>query len=71
MNDRGLKKQPGCSWIELANKVHIFVARDKSHSESDTINSMLQDIHHMMRMGGTVQRDHMQLTNEELVDLQV
>ncbi|XP_047047035.1 pentatricopeptide repeat-containing protein At2g35030, mitochondrial-like [Lolium rigidum] len=71
MNDRGLKKQPGCSWIELANKVHVFVARDKSHSESDTINSMLQDIHHMMRMGCTVPTDHMQLLDEELVDLQV
>ncbi|CAM0912664.1 unnamed protein product [Alopecurus aequalis] len=71
MNDRGLKKQPGCSWIELANKVHVFVARDKSHSESGLINIMLQDIHHMMRMGGTVPTDHIQLTDEELVDLQV
>uniref|UniRef100_A0ACD5XWR4 Uncharacterized protein n=1 Tax=Avena sativa TaxID=4498 RepID=A0ACD5XWR4_AVESA len=71
MNDRGLKKQPGCSWIELANKVHVFVARDKSHSESDLINSMVQDIHHMMMMAGTVPRDRMQLTDEELVDLQV
>uniref|UniRef100_A0ACD6A169 Uncharacterized protein n=1 Tax=Avena sativa TaxID=4498 RepID=A0ACD6A169_AVESA len=71
MNDRGLKKQPGCSWIELANKVHVFVARDKSHSESDLINSMVQNIHHVMRMAGSVPRDHMQLADEELVDLQV
>uniref|UniRef100_A0ACD5ZNW9 Uncharacterized protein n=1 Tax=Avena sativa TaxID=4498 RepID=A0ACD5ZNW9_AVESA len=69
MNDRGLKKQPGCSWIELANKVHVFVARDKSHSESDLINSMVQDIHHMMTMA---RRDHiMQLRDEELLVPQV
>uniref|UniRef100_A0A453QKR2 Pentacotripeptide-repeat region of PRORP domain-containing protein n=1 Tax=Aegilops tauschii subsp. strangulata TaxID=200361 RepID=A0A453QKR2_AEGTS len=66
MNDRGLKKQPGCSWIELANKVHVFVARDKSHSESELIYSLLQDIHHMMRMAGSDPRDHMQLIDEDL-----
>lgn len=68
MNDRGLKKQPGCSWIEVGNKVHVFVSRDKSHSESDLINGLLQDIHHMMRMAGTVPWDHM-LINEELVTI--
>nr|ABL85030.1 hypothetical protein 57h21.3 [Brachypodium sylvaticum] len=71
MNDRGLKKQPGCSWIEVENKVHVFVSRDKSHSESDLINSLLQDIHDIMRMACTVPRDDMQLIDGELVGLQV
>ncbi|KAF8733350.1 hypothetical protein HU200_014955 [Digitaria exilis] len=66
MNNRGLKKQPGCSWIEVANKVHVFVARDRSHSESKLINSLVQDIHHMMRIAGTVPTDNM-LVDEELV----
>uniref|UniRef100_A0A0E0BIK2 Pentatricopeptide repeat-containing protein n=1 Tax=Oryza glumipatula TaxID=40148 RepID=A0A0E0BIK2_9ORYZ len=68
MNVRGLKKQPGCSWIEVANKVHVFVSRDKSHSESDLINDLLQDIHRIMRMAGTVPRDHM-LIDVELVGI--
>jgi pentatricopeptide repeat protein len=66
MNNRGLKKQPGCSWIEVANKVHVFVSRDKSHSESDLINGLVQDIHHMMRIAGTVPTDNM-LVDEEVV----
>uniref|UniRef100_A0A0D9XRP6 Pentatricopeptide repeat-containing protein n=1 Tax=Leersia perrieri TaxID=77586 RepID=A0A0D9XRP6_9ORYZ len=68
MNDRGLKKQPGCSWIEVANKVHVFVSRDKSHCESDLITDLLQNIHHMMRMAGSVPRDHI-LIDVELVDI--
>lgn len=68
MNNRGLKKQPGCSWIEVANKVHVFVSRDKSHSESDLINGLLQDIHNMMRIAGTVSSDHA-LVDEEVVDI--
>ncbi|CAN6215206.1 unnamed protein product [Urochloa humidicola] len=66
MNNRGLKKQPGCSWIEVANKVHVFVSRDKSHTESDLINSLVQDIHHMMRIAGTVPTDIM-LADDEIV----
>ncbi|CAN6179505.1 unnamed protein product [Urochloa humidicola] len=66
MNNRGLKKQPGCSWIEVANKVHVFVSRDKSHTESDLINSLVQDIHHMMRLAGTVPTDNM-LVDDEIV----
>lgn len=65
MNNRGLKKQPGCSWIEVANKVHVFVSRDKSHSESELINCLVQDIHHMMRVVLTVPTDSM------LVDVEV
>ncbi|GAV84358.1 PPR domain-containing protein/PPR_2 domain-containing protein [Cephalotus follicularis] len=37
MKASGLKKSPGCSWIELGNEVHSFIARDKSHPESDEI----------------------------------
>ncbi|KAG6633106.1 hypothetical protein CIPAW_12G026000 [Carya illinoinensis] len=31
IKELGLKKQPGCSWIEVDNKIHTFIARDHSH----------------------------------------
>ena len=31
MNERGVKKQQGCSWIEVDKKVHSFVVKDRSH----------------------------------------
>ncbi|KAG6519891.1 hypothetical protein ZIOFF_016920 [Zingiber officinale] len=49
MKDKGLKKQPGCSWIEVGNRVHVFMVRDKSHSESKKINALLHDLHNKMR----------------------
>ncbi|XP_073009235.1 uncharacterized protein [Typha latifolia] len=52
MKDKGLKKQPGCSWIEVGNRVNVFVARDKSHSQSELIYSLLQDLHHKMKLTG-------------------
>ncbi|XP_027166982.1 putative pentatricopeptide repeat-containing protein At3g23330 isoform X2 [Coffea eugenioides] len=44
MRRKGMKKKPACSWIEVKNKVHAFVAGDKSHSFYGQINEALQDI---------------------------
>ncbi|KAL5712036.1 hypothetical protein ACHQM5_014245 [Ranunculus cassubicifolius] len=33
MKERGFKKQPGCSWIEVNNSVHVFLAGDSSHPD--------------------------------------
>ncbi|KAK3003352.1 hypothetical protein RJ639_019516 [Escallonia herrerae] len=32
----GLKKNPGCSWLEINGKVHEFRIADRSHPLSDT-----------------------------------
>ena len=49
MKDKGLKKQPGCSWIEVGNTVQIFVVGDKSHSQFEPLGYLLLDLHNKMR----------------------
>lgn len=49
MKEKGLKKQPGCSWIEVGNKIHVFVVGDKSHCQSKIICSLLSDLHELMK----------------------
>nr|KJB14965.1 hypothetical protein B456_002G151700 [Gossypium raimondii] len=44
MNDLKLSKQAGCSWIEIDNKVHCFVASDKDHPESSDIYANLDQL---------------------------
>ncbi|XP_026403925.1 pentatricopeptide repeat-containing protein At2g03880, mitochondrial-like [Papaver somniferum] len=41
MRDQGVKKEPGCSWIEDNKQVHLFVAGDNSHPNIDKIKSEL------------------------------
>ncbi|CAN4093679.1 unnamed protein product [Withania somnifera] len=41
MKEKGLKKDPACSWIEVGDKVHTFVAQDKSTPECDKIYEKL------------------------------
>jgi len=37
MKGNDTKKTPGCIWIEIENKIHTFMARDKSHPKSNDI----------------------------------
>ncbi|EPS64446.1 hypothetical protein M569_10333, partial [Genlisea aurea] len=39
MSEMGVGKEPGCSWIEVKNQVHVFVVGDLLHPAIDTIRS--------------------------------
>ncbi|XP_022743202.1 pentatricopeptide repeat-containing protein At2g35030, mitochondrial [Durio zibethinus] len=54
MKDKGLKKQPGCSWIEVENKVHVFVVGAKSHSHANLTYPLLRELHAKMRKAGSI-----------------
>lgn len=42
MKSRGIKKEPGLSWIEIGNEVHSFVVGDRSHPMSGIIYERLE-----------------------------
>lgn len=42
--DWGLKKIPGCSWIEINGIVHAFVGGDQSHLQLSQINRKLEEL---------------------------
>ncbi|GJN16663.1 hypothetical protein PR202_gb03678 [Eleusine coracana subsp. coracana] len=44
MKERGVRKEPGLSWIELRSGVHSFVAGDKSHPDSNAIYAKLAEM---------------------------
>eukprot|EP01018_Ginkgo_biloba_P030400 Gb_19693 [translate_table: standard] len=54
MKDKGLKKTPGCSWIELNNRLHAFLAGDTSHPQSEEIYAMLESLSGKMEAAGYV-----------------
>ncbi|KAK9267425.1 hypothetical protein L1049_009851 [Liquidambar formosana] len=49
---RGLKKNPGCSWIEVNGKVHIFVAGDSSHPQAKKIKIIIKKLRMKMKEEG-------------------
>lgn len=54
MRDKGMRKKPACSWIEIKNKVHAFVAGDKTHPDYDRINEALGVLSERMEREGYV-----------------
>ncbi|XP_022678792.1 pentatricopeptide repeat-containing protein At2g27610 [Setaria italica] len=52
MDEVGVKKEAGESWIEVKNEVHTFVARDTSHPDSASIYQMLAELVDVMQDAG-------------------
>ena len=52
MKARGVTKEPGCSWIELKNLVHVFVVGDDMHPQIDEIRSELRLLTKLMQDEG-------------------
>lgn len=52
MKSMGLRKNPGCSWIEIKNKVHMLLAGDKSHPHMAQIIEKLNKLSLEMKKSG-------------------
>ncbi|KAM2511799.1 hypothetical protein TB1_035254 [Malus domestica] len=54
MRDGGITKTPGCSWVQLKNRVYSFVTGDRSNERSAEIYKFLIDMGEKMRLAGHV-----------------
>ncbi|KAI3848920.1 hypothetical protein MKW98_014454 [Papaver atlanticum] len=54
MKGRGMTKKPACTWIEVKNKIHAFLAGDKSHPHYYRINKALKVMLEQMERKGYV-----------------
>lgn len=54
MDYNGVVKEAGCSWIEMNSNVHVFVARDRSHQDTNLIYSFMDNLILHMRGFGYV-----------------
>eukprot|EP01018_Ginkgo_biloba_P015982 Gb_28612 [translate_table: standard] len=54
MKNIGMKKEPGCSWIEVRNRVHAFHAKDQSHPKTEEIYALLESLSGKMKEAGYV-----------------
>lgn len=52
MKSMQLRKNPGCSWIEINNKVHMLLAGDKSHPMMTQILLRLERLNIEMKRSG-------------------
>ncbi|MED6114968.1 hypothetical protein PIB30_085564, partial [Stylosanthes scabra] len=66
MRSRGIRKEPGCSWIEVNKQIHAFILGDKAHPQIDEINTKLNQFISRLKDAGYVPD-----TNFVLQDIEV
>ncbi|XP_065846889.1 pentatricopeptide repeat-containing protein At2g13600-like [Euphorbia lathyris] len=49
MKERGVIKEGGCSWIEILGSVHVFMVKDKTHSQTNQIYVFLKMLTNQMK----------------------
>nr|GMC48607.1 putative pentatricopeptide repeat-containing protein At5g09950 [Ipomoea batatas] len=54
MREATARKEKGCSWVSMRDGVHVFVAGDKSHPDTDAIYENLRELHKKMKLVGYV-----------------
>ncbi|KAL3535641.1 hypothetical protein ACH5RR_004102 [Cinchona calisaya] len=54
MSSRGVKKEPGCSWVEVDAQTHVFLSQDTSHPRLSDIYEKLDELHQRLFSVGYV-----------------
>ncbi|KAG6390031.1 hypothetical protein SASPL_151509 [Salvia splendens] len=44
MSSKGVKKEPGCSWVDVDAQVHVFLSQDASHPRLSDIHQKLEEL---------------------------
>ncbi|KAJ4953764.1 hypothetical protein NE237_030596 [Protea cynaroides] len=52
MREKGLRKELGCSWIEICGVVNCFTSRDQKHPQCDAIYAKLEELAMEMKVAG-------------------
>ncbi|KAJ7950650.1 Pentatricopeptide repeat-containing protein [Quillaja saponaria] len=54
MKGSGVKKEPACSWVEIENYVHMFIADDDAHPQKEEIHKMWEKLNRKIKEIGYV-----------------
>eukprot|EP01018_Ginkgo_biloba_P030201 Gb_04420 [translate_table: standard] len=54
MKDSWLNKKPGCSWIEVKNRIYTFFAAERLHPQLQEVFAMLESLAGQMKEAGYV-----------------
>lgn len=65
MKSKGIRKEPGCSWVETNSQVHIFISEDRGHPLRTDIYSKIDEIMLLIKEAGYVPDMNFALHNVE------
>ncbi|GKU91198.1 hypothetical protein SLEP1_g5102 [Rubroshorea leprosula] len=60
-----IRKEPGCSWIDVKQKTFVFTVHDRSHSRTDEIYVMLRQLEELVKKKGYVPQTQFAVNSAE------
>ncbi|CAH9080828.1 unnamed protein product [Cuscuta epithymum] len=63
MSDQGVKKEPGCSWVEVDTQIHVFLSQDASHPRISDIHAKLDELCLQLNSAGYIPNKDYSLHN--------
>ncbi|XVF05881.1 hypothetical protein REPUB_Repub06bG0000200 [Reevesia pubescens] len=60
-----VRKEPGCSWIDVKNETFVFTVHEKSHARMDEIYEMLKKVEELVKEKGYVPQTHFAVNSAE------
>ncbi|KAM7480821.1 hypothetical protein LguiB_005404 [Lonicera macranthoides] len=63
MTNQGIKKEPGCSWVEVDSQIHTFLAQDSSHPKIRDIHQKLEELGDKLTKSGYIPKTDYVLQN--------
>jgi hypothetical protein len=54
MKKQGVNKEPGCSWMQIKNRMHSFVTGDEEHEQIQDIYATLRELYTLLKATGYV-----------------
>ncbi|KAI3900109.1 hypothetical protein MKW98_001009 [Papaver atlanticum] len=63
MSSQGVKKEPGCSWVEINGEFHTFLSKDGSHPKVKEIYLKLGELDQKLKAAGYVPDTQFVLNN--------
>jgi len=54
MKEQGVNKEPGCSWMQIKNRMHSFVTGDEEHEQIQEIHATLWELYTLLKATGYV-----------------
>ncbi|CAK9137695.1 unnamed protein product [Ilex paraguariensis] len=61
----GVRKETGCSWIDVKNRTFVFTVHDRSHSRTNKIYEMLGKLKELVKKKGYVAETQYAINNVE------
>lgn len=71
MRDLGVRKSPGCAWVDVGNEFSSFLVGDTSNSHASEIYPLMDGLNEVMKDAGYIRSEELISSEEDIEELSI